>query len=63
MVLNLRQDTTTKDPQDSVAQNRCSEGEEDWTGGTVSLATKLDYRWIDLRVPSNQVGVALIKCV
>eukprot|EP01084_Bolivina_argentea_P054703 100310_1 len=46
---------TTKEHQDSVAQNGCSEGgEEDWIGATVSLATKLDYRWIDLRVPSNQ---------
>ncbi len=54
--LHVRCDTT-KEHQDNV-QNGYTEGveeDEDWIGATVSLATKLDYRWIDLRVPSNQV--------
>ncbi len=57
-VIHLRYDTT-KERQDSI-ENTFSEGveEEDWIGATVSLATKLDYRWIDLRVLSNQVALA-----
>ncbi len=56
-VMHLRYDTT-KEHQDNIVQNEFSEGveEEDWIGATVSLATKLDYRWIDLRVLSNQVA-------